>query len=76
MSVSIIYCSETGNAVKTAELVANRCRRISGIEANRMSGDKVDTNFLEQSKVVIFSSPTLDGNLSWQLSNLSETPVG
>ncbi len=67
MKVSIIYHSETGNTAKMAELVSQGCLRVPEIETKCMSVEEMDDRFLEQSRAVIFGSPTHDGTLSWQL---------
>lgn len=50
-----------------AELVAQGCRKVPDIAVKLMSVDEIDEAFIEQSKAVIFGSPTHDGTYSWQL---------
>ncbi len=49
------------------DLVAQGCLRVSAIEIKCMAVEEIDDQFLEQSRAVIFGTPTHDGTLSWQL---------
>lgn len=77
MKISIIYHSETGNVSKMAELVMQGCLSVEGAEAKSMSIYELDNNYIEESKAVIFGSPTYDGTCSWQLKRyLDSHPTG
>ena len=67
MKISIIYYSETGNTEKMAALIELGCHNVDEIEARRMPVDGIDSDFVEQSKAVIFGSPTHGASSSWQL---------
>ena len=67
MKVSIIYHSETGNVKKMAEIIALGCQNIKNTEVELMSVEKINKEFLNESKVVFFGSPTYCGNCSWQI---------
>ena len=70
--ISILYHSETGNTKKMAELLAVGVKK-TGCEAKIMSIDTLDTGFIEQSKAVLFGSPTYYGTMSWQMKKLVDT---
>ena len=70
--VSIIYHSETGNTRKMAELVAKGVKK-GGCEAMTMSVDAPNTEYIEQSRAVLFGSPTYYGSTSWQMKKLMDT---
>ncbi len=50
-----------------ADLVPQGCLRVSDIEIKCMPVEEIDDQFLEQSRAVIFGTPTHDGTLSLQL---------
>ncbi len=70
--VSIIYHSETGNTSKMAELVAEGVKK-AGCEAMTMSVDALNTEYIQQSRAVLFGSPTYYGTTSWQMKKLMDT---
>lgn len=72
MNISIIYYSETGNTAEMAGLVAEGCENVSGVSPRCMSVDDVDLSFLQDSRAVIFGSPTHGANLAWQLKRFLE----
>lgn len=67
MKVSIIYHSETGNVRKMSEIIALGCQNIEDTEVELMSVDNINKDFVKESKVVFFGSPTYCGNCSWQI---------
>ena len=70
--ISIIYHSETGNTKKMAELVAEGVRK-TGCEATTMAVDSLNSEYIEQSRAVLFGSPTYYGTTSWQMKKLMDT---
>lgn len=70
MKISIIYHSETGNTKRMADLIEEGCKKIKGIEVKTMSIDKLNKEFIKESKGVIFGSPTYEGLMSWQMKKL------
>ncbi len=73
MKIAIIYHSETGNTRQMAELVAEGCRAVPGVEAQCMGVDAVDDGYLEAARAVIFGSPTYEGSCSWQMKKYLDT---
>lgn len=73
MKITIIYHSETGNTKKMAELVAQGCLTIPGIEAKYMSIDAPDETYITESQAIIFGSPTYEGSCSWQIKKYLDT---
>lgn len=70
MKIAIVYHSESGNTRKMAELVAEGCHKIQGVQTALMAVDELDAEFLQASAAVIFGSPTYEGTCSWQMKRL------
>ena len=69
MNIAIIYHSESGNTEQVAEIIKKGTENVKGIEAKTMHIDKVDVDFINSSKAVIFGTPTYTGDLSHQMKN-------
>lgn len=65
--VAIIYYSKTGKTKEMAEVVAKGANTIIGIEAKIFDVDSIDEGFLEESKAIIFGTPTYYASTCWQL---------
>jgi len=77
MKIAIIYHSETGNTAQMAELVAQGCEGVAGVEARCMSIDEADDTYVTDASAVIFGSPTYEGSCSWQMKRYLDTqPAG
>lgn len=74
MKISVVYHSVSGNTKKQAELVAEGARAVSGTEIKTMSIDDPDNSWIEESRAVIFGSPTYEGSCSWQMKKYLDTP--
>lgn len=73
MKISIVYHSQTGNTKKVAECIANGIKKYGEIEIQLMSIDSIDKDFLEDSKAVIFGTPTYFTSMSWQMKQWFDT---
>jgi len=73
MKIAIVYHSETGNTQKMAELVAQGCLAVAGVESKCMRVDDVDEIYLTEAKAIIFGSPTYEGSCSWQMKRYLDT---
>jgi len=73
MIIAIVYHSESGNTQKMAELVAEGCRKVEGVEPVLMAVEQLDTDALGKAKAVVFGSPTYEGTCSWQMKQLLDT---
>lgn len=73
MKISIVYHSESGNTKKIAEIIKETVESINGIEAKAINIVNLDNRFIDDSKVVIFGSPTYCGTMSWQLKKFLDT---
>lgn len=68
MKIAIVYYSNSGNTKKIAEIIGEGVKTVSSdIEIRLMGIDEIDYKFLEESKTVIFGTPTYYANMSWQL---------
>ena len=76
MKLSIIYYSKTGKTREMAEEAARGMRSHEGIEVGIFDVDHVDRDFLDESKAVVFGTPTYLANTTWQLKKwFDEIPV-
>lgn len=73
MKVAIIYHSISGNTKEIAEIVAQGARDIGNIEAVTMDIENVNTDFVNEAKVVIFGTPTYYANITWQIKKWFDT---
>jgi NAD(P)H dehydrogenase (quinone) len=73
MRIAIVYHSESGNTRSMAELVAEGCRKVEGVEPALMSVDQLDTEALSEARAVILGSPTYEGTCSWQMKQFLDT---
>jgi len=70
MKAAIIYHSVSGNTKRMAELVREGCESVGGIEARCFPVEEVDWDWVKDSRLVIFGSPTYEGTCSWQMKEL------
>ena len=73
MKIAIIYHSTTGNTEKMAELVKQGCLAAAGVEAQAMSIEAVDQDYVREARAVIFGSPTYEGTCSWQMKRFLDS---
>jgi NAD(P)H dehydrogenase (quinone) len=73
MKIAIIYHSETGNTKQMADYVREGCLNVQGIEAECMSIDAVDDEYVIACKAVILGAPTYEGSCSWQMKRYLDT---
>ena len=77
MKIAIVYHSESGNTKMMAGLVKEGCESVDGVEAQCMSIDAVDEDYVVEAKAVIFGAPTYEGTCSWQMKRfLDAGPEG
>lgn len=67
MKISILYFSQTGNTRKMAEVVKSGMETVPGAEVGLFPLDAIDDEFLNESKAVVFGTPTYFANTCWQL---------
>lgn len=67
MKVSILYYSESGKTKNLGEVIKKGLEKVEGIEVKCMSIDNIDLKFLDESKGVIFGTPTYLANTTWQI---------
>ena len=58
MKIAVVYHSASGNTKKQAELVAEGAQSVPGIEVKTISIDNPDISWINESRAVIFGSPT------------------
>jgi NAD(P)H dehydrogenase (quinone) len=73
MKISIVYHSQSENTKKLAEIISKGVQLSGNIEVKVMSIDKINEKFINDSKAVIFGSPTYSGSLSWQMKKWFDT---
>ncbi|MGL4571426.1 MAG: flavodoxin family protein [Clostridium sp.] len=67
MKVSILYHSESGHTKEVGEYIKEGLESVSGIVVKSMSIEDVDIDFLNESKAVIFGTPTYLANTTWNM---------
>jgi len=67
MKISIIYFSKTGNTAKMAEVIKRGMETEKNIEVRLFPLDNVDEEFVNDSKAVVFGTPTHMANTAWQI---------
>lgn len=67
MKLAIIYFSKTGNTRIMAQEVATGMEKVAGTEAKTFSLDDIDDAFIEESRAVVFGTPTYYANTCWQM---------
>ncbi len=67
MKISIIYFSKTGNTAKMAEVIKSGMETEKNIEVRMFPIDNVDKEFVNDSKAVVFGTPTYYANTTWQI---------
>ncbi|HUU29631.1 MAG TPA: flavodoxin domain-containing protein [archaeon] len=72
--IAIIYHSETGNTERMAQIVAEGCRSVEGVEVKLMRIDGVDDEYLSGSRAVILGCPNYEGSCSWQMKKFLDRP--
>lgn len=76
MKISILYVSITGNTEKVAGYIQEGIRTVGNIEVKLMNLTKketLDLNFINESRTVIFGTPTYVANMSWQMKKWFDT---
>ncbi|NLJ85040.1 MAG: flavodoxin family protein [Firmicutes bacterium] len=73
IKMSIIYHSETGNTKRMAELIKEGALQAGGVEVHLMPVETLDRQTLEESRVILFGSPTYYGTMSWQMKRCMDT---
>ncbi|MBW6409340.1 flavodoxin family protein [Clostridium weizhouense] len=67
MKISILYFSKTGKTKRVAEIIKEGINTIDDIEVKTMNLDEIDYKFLDESKAVLFGTPTYYANMTWQM---------
>ena len=79
MKISILYFSQTGNTEKVAKFIKTGAETVDGTEVrlfNLKTWDEVtaeDKQFIEDSKAVVFGTPTYYANMCWQMKKFFDT---
>ncbi|MBM7624482.1 flavodoxin family protein [Sporohalobacter salinus] len=75
MKLTVLYHSETGNTEDVAGIIAEGANEVDNIEARTMGIEDIDDEFIEESKAVIFGTPTYLANFSWQTKKWFDTEM-
>ena len=67
MKISILYSSRTGKTERVAKLIEEGVKRVQGIEVKAMNLNEIDKEFIDDSKGIIFGTPTYYANMSWEM---------
>lgn len=69
MKISILYDSKSGHTKRIGETIKLGAERVSEIEVKCMNINNIDINFLNESKAVIFGTPTYLANTTSNIKN-------
>ena len=69
MKISILYDSKSGHTKRIGETIKLGAERVSEIEVKCMNINNIDINFLNESKAVIFGTPTYLANTTYNIKN-------
>lgn len=67
MKISILYYSKSGHTADMANEIQTGMARVDGIEVGVFPIDQLDTKFVNESKAVVFGTPTYVASTCWQL---------
>lgn len=67
MKLSIIYYSKTGKTLKMAEEIEKGMRSVENIEVQLFDVDNIDYDYINESRAVIFGTPTYYANTCWKI---------
>ena len=67
MKLSIIYFSKTGNTYTMAKEIGNGMKTIENIELRIFDIENIDYEYINESKAVVFGTPTYYANTCWQI---------
>lgn len=67
MKISILYFTKYGKTKEMTDMVALGMKKIKDIEVGVFDINNIDDNFLEESKAVVFGTPTYYANTCWQM---------
>lgn len=67
MKISIVYYSKTGKTKTMAEETAKGMQEVPGVEVRLFDLDNIDMDFFNESKAVVFGTPTYYANVCWQI---------
>jgi NAD(P)H dehydrogenase (quinone) len=76
VKITILYVSITGNTEKVAGYIQEGICTVGDIEVKLMNLAKeetLDLDFMNESKTVIFGTPTYVANMSWQMKKWFDT---
>ena len=65
--ISIIYYSKTGKTLDMAKEIEKGMKCIENIEVGIFEVDNIDYDFINESRAVIFGTPTYYANTCWQI---------
>lgn len=70
MKISIIYYSESGNTDKVAKFIEEGIKETAKVETkliNIKNEEEIDKDFIEESKAIVFGTPTYYASPCWQI---------
>lgn len=76
MKAAIVFDSRTHTTEKAAAFIGEGIKAVGGIEVRCFNVDEADLNFIGQSDMVIFGSPTYMASITGKMKNWLESNAG
>lgn len=76
MKISIIFHSKTGHTEKMADMIREGLESVPDTEVRYFplkDEENWDTDFLEESRAVLFGTPVYYANMCWQMKKWFDT---
>ncbi|WP_331475330.1 flavodoxin family protein [Clostridioides difficile] len=67
MKITILYQTRSGNTERVAKLIEDGAKKVDGVDVKLMRLDNIDLDYLNESKAVIFGTPTYLANTTWEV---------
>ncbi|HFG9522645.1 TPA: flavodoxin domain-containing protein [Clostridioides difficile] len=69
MKITVLYQTRSGNTERVAKLIEEGAKKVDGVDVKLMRLDNIDLDYLNESKAVIFGTPTYLANTTWEVKN-------
>ena len=67
LKITVLYQTRSGNTERVAKLIEDGAKKVDGVDIKLMRLDNIDLDYLNESKAVIFGTPTYLANTTWEV---------